>query len=286
MLFRVDDRRLGLAIRAIRRRRGWRQIDVSVAAHTSQAMVSLVERGRIEEASLRTLRAICGAVDARLSLDLSWRGAAIDRLLDERHSALVDAIVAMLGVEWEVLPEFTFAHFGERGSIDVLAWHASTETLLVIEVKTELASIEETLRRMDVKVRLVPTMVQERGWRPRVVARLLVIADSGAARRAVAGRAATFDTVLPERGWNVRRWLRKPAGPMSGILFLPVSSHASGRRTGGGSHRVRRPSQCQSRAPQRSDRCRAAVASASRIVVRLTTTIRSMSGGTRGLTSR
>src|SRR5262249_27254690 len=137
----------------------------------------------------------------------------------------------------------------ERGSIDVLAWHAPSQTLMIIEVKTELASIEETLRRFDVKVRLAPTIVQERAWRPRVVARLLVIADSGSARRRVAGRAATFDAVLPDRGWTVRRWLRRPSGPLNGILFLPLNGQASNRRTSGGSHRVRRPSEVQMSRP-------------------------------------
>jgi hypothetical protein len=55
--------------------------------------------------------------------------------------------------------------FGERGSIDLLAWHESSRTLLVIELKTELTSVEETLRRHDSKVRLAPGIARERfGW--------------------------------------------------------------------------------------------------------------------------
>jgi hypothetical protein len=39
----------------------------------------------------------------------------------------------------------TFSIYGERGSIDLLAWHSETRTLLVVELKSELTSIEETL---------------------------------------------------------------------------------------------------------------------------------------------
>ncbi|HEY4190087.1 MAG TPA: hypothetical protein VGM28_06685, partial [Candidatus Limnocylindrales bacterium] len=52
--------------------------------------------------------------------------------------------------------------YGERGSIDILAWHAATRTLLIVEVKTEIASAEEMLRRHDAKVRLGPAIGRER----------------------------------------------------------------------------------------------------------------------------
>ena len=235
----MDDRHAGLAIRALRRGRAWRQDDVAEAAGVSQSMVSLIERGHIQSVSLATLRRVAGALEARCSVDISWRGAALDRLVDERHSALVEAVVRLLRTGWEIAAEVTFAHFGERGSVDVLAWHAATRTLLIVEVKTELASIEETLRRLDIKVRLGPDIARPRAWRPSVIARLLVIGDSGAARRAVASREATFQASYPRRGWEVRRWLAAPSGSLAGILFLPLTRSRSDRRSGGGSHRVR-----------------------------------------------
>src|SRR5205814_2854058 len=145
----MDDRRVGLAIRALRRRQGWRQIDLAARARVSQGTVSLAERGHLDHVSLDKLRRIAGAVDARCSVDLSWRGAAMDRLLDERHSSLVESTVRLFGTGWETAVEVSFAHFAERGSVDILAWHAATKTLVVVEVKTELASIEEALRRFD-----------------------------------------------------------------------------------------------------------------------------------------
>jgi hypothetical protein len=157
----------------------------------------------------------------------------------------VELVVQLLHPGWEVAVEVTFAIYGDRGSVDVLAWREPTRTLLVVEVKTELASIEEALRRLDVKARLGAEIVKSRGWRPRTIARLFVIGDSGAARRAVATRASTFAIAYPSRGWDVRRWLAAPSGPMAGILFLPRNAGNGDRRTGGGSHRVRRMSPCR-----------------------------------------
>jgi ornithine carbamoyltransferase len=61
----------------------------------------------------------------------------------------------------------------------------------VIEVKTEIASVEELLRRHDAKVRLAPRIAEARfGARPMVTARLLVVADSSTNRRRLERMAA------------------------------------------------------------------------------------------------
>src|SRR4029079_17838803 len=79
----------------------------------------------------------------------------IDRVADEGHAALVGLVAALLeGLGWQVRPEVSFSVFGERGSIDLVAWHPTARILLVVEVKTSLNSVEETLRRHDLKVRL------------------------------------------------------------------------------------------------------------------------------------
>jgi hypothetical protein len=50
---------------------------------------------------------------------------------------------------------------GERGSIDILAAHDACRAVFVGEVKSEWGSMEETNRRLDVKVRLVPDVSVE-----------------------------------------------------------------------------------------------------------------------------
>src|SRR3954471_23298073 len=129
----MDDIRVGRVVRALRRRKRWRQVDLAAAATCSQTLISLVERGHVDTLSLRALRRILGALDVRSDLALSWRGAALDRMLDEDHAGLVLVTAARLRrLGWFVELEVTYSEFGERGSIDVFAFHPSTGALLVI----------------------------------------------------------------------------------------------------------------------------------------------------------
>lgn len=93
----MNDPRLGSAYRALRRRRGWRQRDLGSVADLSQPVISRLESGHIDEITVGTLRAVAKALDARIEVDLRWQGGALDRLLDERHAALVGKTIATLG---------------------------------------------------------------------------------------------------------------------------------------------------------------------------------------------
>jgi hypothetical protein len=162
--------------------------------------------------------------------------------MDEGHATLVGAVVARLdSLGWETRPEVSFSVYGKRGSIDVVAWHAASGTLLVIEVKTELVSIEETLRRHDVKVRLAAGVVAERfGWKARRVARLLVLPDGSTARAQVRRNDAVLRAALPVRGPALRTWLRTPSGSVEGLAFVPFTRGERGSRPPAARKRIRR----------------------------------------------
>ncbi len=161
---------------------------------------------------------------------------------------MVGAVVRRLGaLGWEVRPEVSFAVFGERGSIDVVAWHAATRTLLVVEVKTELTSVEETLRRHDVKVRLAATVVGERfGWRPARVARLLVLPDATTPRRQVARHEAVLRSAYPLRGPALRGWLAAPSGSAASLAYAPITTSGRIARRSPTSRRIRRSGETRS----------------------------------------
>jgi len=126
----MDAIRLGLALRALRIRRGWRQSDLGDRVGLSHSTISNVERGRLGTLSLDSLARIVAALEARLDVTVRWSGEQLDRLLDEGHARLVDAVVSVLvRWGWEVGVEVTFAMYRERGSIDILAWHRSTGIL-------------------------------------------------------------------------------------------------------------------------------------------------------------
>src|SRR5258705_11974097 len=98
----MDDRRFGLAVRALRRRLGWRKRDLALGARVRQQEVSDVERGRLESKRVGVIRRIGAALDAGTPLDLQWRGGVIDRLVDRRHAALVERVAAVLAAAgWE-----------------------------------------------------------------------------------------------------------------------------------------------------------------------------------------
>jgi transcriptional regulator with XRE-family HTH domain len=238
----VDLVRFGVVIRALRRRRGWRQVDLAAAASVSQDLVSLIERGLGGRMPFETLSRVGGALEARVALDIRWRGGELDRLLDDAHAALTARLAQLLTVwGWEIRIEVTYDIFGSKGSIDVFAWYADTATLLVIEIKTEIAAGEATLRKLDEKVRLAARIASERfQWRAASVWRLLVVEGTSTARRRIGAAPALFDAALPTRGSAIRRWLRGPSGAIAGVLFVAPTTpgrHIAGQ---GGRHRVRK----------------------------------------------
>ncbi|MHB8891881.1 MAG: helix-turn-helix domain-containing protein [Candidatus Limnocylindrales bacterium] len=247
----MDDTGLGRRFRALRHRLGWRQQDVGDRAGISQDVVSLAELGRIEEVSVRALRRHARALGAELRLELWFRAAELDRLMDEGHAALVGAVASRLvSLGWEVRPEVSFAVYAERGSIDIVAWHAASRTLLVIEVKTEIVSLEETLRRHDAKARLAPGVVAERfGWRPVRVSRLLVLPEGTTPRRQVRRHDDVLRTAYPLRGPAMGAWLREPSGSIAGLAFVPLTKDGRTTARATSRRRVARPKATSQRDP-------------------------------------
>lgn len=70
----------------------------------------------------------------------------------------------LAGFGWEVRVEVSFNHFGDRGRIDLIAYDAPRGILLVVEIKSALGDLQETLGRLDVKVRLGRQIAHELGW--------------------------------------------------------------------------------------------------------------------------
>ncbi len=190
---------------------------------------------------LQTIRAVFAVLEMSLALDARWRGGELDRIVDHRHAALVGQLARRLEeTGWVVHAEVSFSVYGERGSIDLLAWHLGMRALLVSEVKSSLNSVEETLRRHDVKVRLGPTIARERfGLRATTCARLLVLPDESTARRRVAAHATVLARSYPIRGSAARSWLRAPISDAALLLFLSPARGGRSVQSAGAGHRVR-----------------------------------------------
>jgi transcriptional regulator with XRE-family HTH domain len=239
----VDDRRVGLVLRQLRRRRRWRQVDLSGRAGVSQSAVSRAELGHLDTLSVRRLRSMFAALDARVVVEIRWRGGEVDRLADEGHAQLVATVADELqGCGWQVMPEVTFMRQGERGSIDLLAYHPASGCGALFEMTTEITSAEETLRRFDGRVRVAQSVTEERfGQRPHQMGAFLVMTDTSRNRTRLGRLAVLVRSKWPSGTRAVRQWVRQPAGSCAGVWFVRSTHPWGGKRGLGGSHRVRRP---------------------------------------------
>ncbi len=208
------------AVRFLRRRRGFRQADVAERAGVSRYQVGRLERGSLAGLSIAAIERIAGALDATVHLELRWRGEQLDRLMDAAHAELQQQVAALLAAAgWLVRVEVSFNRYGDRGRCDILAFHPLTRVLLVVEIKSRLGDLQETLGRLDVKVRIGASLAREMGWQqPVTVVPALVLAQDRTSRRVVDRHAALFAR-FAVRGWRARAWLRRPDPEATGLLW-------------------------------------------------------------------
>lgn len=233
----MDDFRLGTVMRQVRQARGWRQCDLSARSGVSVSAISRIELGQIGPQSINSLRAVAMALDIRVDLVPRWRGGDLDRLLNRRHSALHESVSRSFRDHvpaWTLAPEVSFAVYGERGVIDILAWHPGRRALLVIELKTDLVDMNELLGTLDRKRRLAATAGAARGWDPLTVSAWLIVTESRTSRRRVADHEAMLHSALPDDRRTILRWLRDPVGRVAALTFWTDSR-------GTGCRRERRP---------------------------------------------
>ncbi len=130
------------------------------------------------------------------------------------------AAAALPPFGFQVITEFTFNEYGERGSIDLFAGNEAARAIFVGEAKSEWGSLEETLRRQDLKARLAPKLCHDAfGWRPEAIASILLFPRDRTAQR-IAERHRSSLVHYPARARAIRAWLRRPAGNIGGIWFV------------------------------------------------------------------
>lgn len=221
------------AVRFLRRRRRLRQEDLAAESSVSRERISRLERGELDSLTVGTISRIAEGLGASLNLELRWHGEQLDRLMDETHAALQQRVATLLAdIGWLVRLEVSFNRYGDRGRCDILAFHPLRRVLLVVEIKSRLGDLQETLGRLDVKARLGPVLAREVAWpSPALVVPALVLAEHRTTRRLVAAHDALFAR-LDRRGPAARAWLRRPSGSTSGLLWfqsLPDSHSMPGK---------------------------------------------------------
>jgi transcriptional regulator with XRE-family HTH domain len=218
----MDASSVGEVLRAVRHHLGLTQRAVAARAGVSQSVYSRAERDRLTGLTVGTLERIAGSMGATISIAIDYRGGLADRLVDAAHSTLVEFVVGFLRSHgWQVELEFSFNVFGDRGAVDVLAWHDATRTLLIVEVKSRFTDLQALLISMSRKLRVVPNAVRdELGWDAATIGRLVVAYGTAENRSIIDRHAAIFDTSFPSRATEIRRWLRTPDGVLSGVWLV------------------------------------------------------------------
>ncbi|MEX1156242.1 MAG: helix-turn-helix transcriptional regulator [Chloroflexota bacterium] len=235
--------RLGAVFRAVRVHRGSRQRDVAERAGTSPSTISRIERGHVGTLALDTLLAVAIALEIRIDFVPRWRGGDLDRMLGAGHGRMHEQMARLLRryAPWIAVPEVSFSVYGERGVIDILAFHPGRRQLLVIELKTQLVDVQELLSAVDRYRRLAPRLAADRGWAVSNVSTWVVMRDTTTNRRRFAVHATVLRAALPDDGRMLRRWLRDPAGRLAALSFLADAHPGTTRASSTGQHRVRRP---------------------------------------------
>ncbi len=239
----MDDVQIGAALHKLRFRKRWRQKDLANEAGVSRWTVARAERGRFDEVTLQTLRRIVEALDANLSLALRWQGGELDRLLNSKHSAMHEA-VARLFAEingWEIVPEVSFSIYGERGVIDLIAWHPASRMLMIVELKTEIVEVQLLMGSVDRKRRLAWKIARDRGWEPAHVSVWVLLAESRTNRRQLAAHSTVLRAAFPQDGRTIGSWLRAPTNAVAALSFLPKERHTHRRSSLAAQKRARRP---------------------------------------------
>jgi transcriptional regulator with XRE-family HTH domain len=229
----MDPILFGRGVKALRHRKRWRQDDLAAAARVSRGVIGRIERGHADRVTVATLDKVAAALGGRVTCRLTWNGEGLDRLLDAEHAAIVEAVVrALRAADWLVATEVSFSVYGERGSIDVLAFQPGARVVLVDEVKSVVPDVQATLVTLDRKERLAMQIGRERGWEPVAVARLLVIGENRTARRRIEAHAATFENTFPDRAREIRRWVAAPDArrPLRGLWFLSGATQAGAKQ--------------------------------------------------------
>ena len=174
-------------------------------------------------------------LEVRVDLVARWRAGDLDRLLNAGHSALHDSVAAWfreLFPEWELAPEVSFSIYGERGVVDIVAWHSGRRALLIIELKTDISDVNELVGTFDRKRRLAREIVKKRGWVPTTVSGWVIVSAGRTNRARVAAHGAMLRTAFPFDGRSIKEWLANPTRAISALSMWSArgAPSASSRR--------------------------------------------------------
>jgi transcriptional regulator with XRE-family HTH domain len=193
----------GQLVRDGRVRLSMTAIELAERAHVSRQMVGDIERAETNP-TLGTLERVFAALN--MEVDLMSRAPQVmlgdsPKQRDSAHAIMSGYVQRRLEADgWEVHREVRIDSGRYHGWIDLVAFHADSATLLIVEIKTIIDDLGGIERSMDWYVREVPSRVLKAfGWRPkRFVPWLLVLATDQVETQLRTNRDA-IDAAFPTR---------------------------------------------------------------------------------------
>lgn len=210
---------MGRVLRMLRLRKGWRQSDVAARAGISSSAIGRHESGAI--GLLDLLERHAAVFGLRVDVLVVGRAGSLIRLGDEEHARIVETVAAWFGEHGFLTEtEASFSEWGERGRIDLLAFHPATGTLVIVEAKTQLLDLQDLFGGLNVKERLAATIAERRGWKVAGCVTVLAVANTAANRRVVREHPSLFAEFDTRRlsiaalrvGSRLMHWLKADGG--------------------------------------------------------------------------
>jgi transcriptional regulator with XRE-family HTH domain len=235
--------RCGATFRAVRIKRGWRQVDLALRARVHRSVISNIERGHLEGIAIGTLLNVARALEIQVTFTTRWRAGDLDRLISGKHAGLHEGVARWFDTElpeWILAPEVSYSINGERGVIDILAWHPRRRALLVIELKTDIVDVNELVGSMDRRRRLAWRIARDRGWEPLTVSTWVLVAGGHTNRARLRGHRTMLRNAFPIDGRAMAGWLRRPDREVKGLSLWERHDASHGPGTFAARHRVRR----------------------------------------------
>lgn len=192
---------VGGAVATLRDALGLTQLELGRRAGASQAMVSAVENARLGDLTFSRAEGLLAVMGAKLviSIDAPFLGDR-QRQRDPAHARCSAHVTSRLRrAGWQVATEVEVGSDRSRGWIDVLAWHAQSGLLLVIEIKTEIHDLGAIERSLGWYEREAWIASRRLGWRPRRSMGCLMLLATDANDLRVAANREPFSIGFPVR---------------------------------------------------------------------------------------
>lgn len=184
------------------------QRQVAEAARVSRGYIAAIEDGKANPTLdvVDRISRFLGLEAELLVRPATIIGSTTQRdVVHARCSAYVERRLRSAG--WQTAREVEIVQARSHGWIDVVAFQPTTETVLVIEIKTRLVDLGSVERQLGWYGRAAGDVARRIGWRPRRIVTWLIVLASEEVERVIASNTDLLGRAFPVRAREMLAWL-------------------------------------------------------------------------------